>query len=207
MGKEEDRRLHCGHCRIDVDMHHLTTGVYCEEGVDDKYWWRYYLYQCPACKDVTLLLEYSTTEEYFGYDELPVHTSFLYPPKPDVDYLPDSVRKEVTSALSVRRTDGNAFAVLVGRALESVCADFSAEGKTLYHQLEDLAGRGLIPGNLMDATKQIRLVRNMGAHASIGTVSERDVNILDTLLRTVLEYLYKAPALIAELNKSVKGSS
>jgi hypothetical protein len=170
----------------------------------EEYYWRLYL--CPACKKPSLVQDYRSTLEQCG-DRWPFETKILYPQEADiVEYVPRSVAQELTSAINVKARDSNLFAVAVGRTLERVCRDKQASGKNLYEQLHDLAKQGLLPNTLIEAADKMRIVRNLGAHATLGEVNKSDVDILDALLNSILEYLYKAPALIEELRVTITKS-
>src|SRR5205085_3563826 len=91
----------------------------------------------------------------------------------------------------------------LGRVLEFVCIDRKATGDTLFKQLKDLANRGEIPGPLADMADQLRTLRNIGAHASLGELSGAETPILDDLCRAILEYVYAAPHRVANVAKRI----
>jgi len=99
----------------------------------------------------------------------------------------------------VKNIDSNAFGVLIGRLLELVCIDRSAQGGTLAHQLQDLASKGEIPGRLADMAQQLRQLRNVGAHATLGELTPAEVPLAQDLCTSILEYVYVAPQTIASV--------
>lgn len=203
------RRLYCGHCCVRVDMVSMSSAHFREEIVGDYYNYRWSLYRCAACMKPTLVEEYSTTEDYNQFDDqpIPVRTTVLYPGADRiVPYLPDNVATEYRSAIKVRVHDPNAFAVCARRSLEAACADHEAKGKTLAKQLQDLASRGLLPSTVAEASKGVRDVGNTGAHSSMGNVSQYEASVLLSLLTSVFEYLYVAPALVKELSEAIEDS-
>jgi hypothetical protein len=124
----------------------------------------------------------------------------LYPQtEKRVEGLPPEVAQAYEAARRVKTVDYNAYAVLLGRVLEKVCEDRQAQGESLSARLQDLAARGEIPKHLADMAHQIRLLRNVGAHANLGELTDEDVPILDDLIRAVLEYVYSAPVLATQL--------
>jgi hypothetical protein len=126
----------------------------------------------------------------------------LYPsPNQTPKALPKRVAKAYEAASRVRNIDPNAFAVLLGRVLDHVCEDRGATGKTLYNCLNDLATKGEIPQKLADMAHRLRDLRNVGAHANLGELTQTEIPILDDLCRAVLEYVYSAPELVARVNK------
>ena len=44
----------------------------------------------------------------------------------------------------------------------------------------------------------IRKLRNVGAHANLGEITEAELPVLDDLTRAILEYVYSAPLLATE---------
>jgi hypothetical protein len=131
--------------------------------------------------------------------------SVLYPKPPEaLDGLPTNIAKAYQAARAVSKIDANAFGVLIGRVLDFICIDRKAEGETLYERLKDLANKGSIPGPLADMSHQLRVLRNIGAHADLGELSFREVPILDDLCRAILEYVYVAPHRVAQVEARIK---
>jgi hypothetical protein len=119
--------------------------------------------------------------------------------------LPSKVAKAYEAAGRVKPVDPNAFAVLLGRVLEHVCEDRGAIGETLNERLGDLAQKGEIPRKLADMAHGLRNLRNVGAHATLGELTESEIPILDDLCRAILEYVYSAPALVARVQERLDG--
>lgn len=87
--------------------------------------------------------------------------------------------------------------------LDLVCIDKKAEGKTLHEKLKDIAGKGIMPDQLADMAHQLRQLRNIGAHANLGELTDEEIPILESLSRAVLEYVYSAPALIKNVESKI----
>jgi hypothetical protein len=120
----------------------------------------------------------------------------LYPSRAKtLSGLPLAVQKSYDAAFRVRHIDPNAYAVLIGRVLEIICDDRKADGHTLNEKLADLAKRGEIPTKLVDVAHGLRNLRNVGAHAGLGELTEAEVPILDDLCQAILAYVYSAPEL------------
>jgi len=155
----------------------------------------YQLCLCPACSRLTL----REVDQISHADEPPV--AVLYPEAVEDDTprgVPDDVRKAYLSATKVRSIDANAYAVLLGRVLEIVCRDRNATGDTLAKKLADLSARNEIPERLAEVAKGLRQLRNVGAHADLGELSDAEVPVLDNLTRAILEYVYTAPLLVSD---------
>jgi hypothetical protein len=152
----------------------------------------YELCTCPACKGVTL-------RTYFWHDAMdPEDVSFkiLYPQAEKTQNgLPLSVQKAYEAAQKVRHIDANAYGVLLGRVLEIVCQDRGASGDPLDKKLKNLADKDEIPEKLVAVAAGLRQLRNIGAHASLGELTESELPVLNDLTRAILDYVYPAPYL------------
>lgn len=152
------------------------------------------LSRCPSCDSFNYSVEDTDGDEIY----------VLYPKPPEaLEGLPAIIAKAYQAARAVSTIDANAFGVLLGRVLEFICIDRKANGTTLYEQLKDLASKGDIPGPLADMANQLRTLRNIGAHASLGGLSHREVPILDDLCRAILEYVYVAPHRVAQVEDRI----
>jgi hypothetical protein len=87
----------------------------------------------------------------------------------------------------------NAFAVQIRRALEALCEDREARGSNLQKRLLDLSEKGEIPSVLAEAGDVLRLIGNMGAHASDNSVHPLLALTIDEFFRAIIEYVYLAP--------------
>jgi hypothetical protein len=169
----------------------------------------YDLLKCPACQGVNLrLIEWhewqveAISEQ--GDDPEELLGTIVYPTPPEIpDGLPTTVRNAYQEALAVRSASPNAYSVLLGRVLETVCRDRKASGKTLYEQIADLGSKNEIPETIVRVAHGVRKFRNVGAHAGIGSLTAEDVTVIERLARAVLEFVYTAPHLanLAEQQK------
>lgn len=152
----------------------------------------YAICTCPVCKGVTL-------RSYFwhdGMDPEDVLFKILYPAAEKTQKgLPLNVRKAYDAAQNVKHISVNAYGVLLGRVLEIVCEDRGATGDTLDQKLRNLAAKKEIPEKLVDVATGVRQLRNIGAHASLGELTEQEIPILNDLPRAILDYVYSAPHL------------
>ncbi len=85
-----------------------------------------------------------------------------------------------------------AAVVMVGRTLEAVCQEhFSQEkGLTIFKGIELLFKEGLISEQLKSWADELRILRNIGAHATDVDVDEKDAKEAIDFLRAILENLY-----------------
>ena len=200
--------LHCGNTApMNVIAKVNDTIEYGDPPYSDEDYRTWHIMLCPSCRKPTLEEIFRTTFE-MDPEGWPAHVTTLYPtPQASLSDLPNTVKVPYEAALRVRNVDPNAFAVLVGRLLEVVCADREAKGETLAERLNDLSGKGEIPGRLAEMAQSLRLVRNIGAHAELGEVAARDVPVLLGFCESILDYLYRAPAKLARIQKSLKRSN
>jgi len=195
--------MKCGHCGNKTPMEIVASFSQIQEKYDEsiKMSWEegpvWELLLCPACSDVTL--QRTEYHEAFVDDLL---SEILYPikTKPIIG-LPKEVNMSYEAALRVSNIDPNAFAVLLGRVLDKVCLDRKAQGESLSEKLQYLAKQGEIPSRLAEIAHQLRQLRNIGAHADLGDLTEKEIPILSALCNAILEYVYTAPALIDQVKK------
>ncbi len=121
--------------------------------------------------------------------------------------LPHKVSQAYRAALRVQKVDAGAFAIMVGRTLEEICYHEKAKGKVLADKIKSLADTGRIPQVLADMVAQLRLLRNLAAHATEEDymVKEEDVPIIREFIDAILEYLYIAPMKITHLRDRING--
>jgi len=158
----------------------------------------YNVLECPACKKSNII-SYDWHDDMESEDEITY--KILYPIDKNVPIgLPDNIQKTFKAAEKIKTIDVNAYVILLRRILELVCIDRKANGPTLALMLKDLSDRNEIPEKLVKVAKGLKDFGNIGAHAGIGELSEKEVPIVAALCTAILEYIYSAPflATIAE---------
>ncbi len=189
----------CSHSRAITDSDSWSTS----DGEEEVYSWEetttYSLFICQACHRPILKVGY--WDERFPDES---YEKLLYP-QPDSmgTVLPPLVRREYDAASKVRSINANAYAVLLGRVVDKVCEDRKATGDSLFSKLQDLASRGEIPNILVEMSHGLRQLRNVGAHADLGDLTTQEIHLLDAIIRTVLEYVYRAPKLLEEVKSNL----
>jgi hypothetical protein len=191
----------CGTVLHSTDFHDESTGMVHENGD------MYSVLLCPNCSQINIAVSH-WHEGMEDENELSYHV--IYPAKERLPIgLPADIKKGYEAALRVKSIDANSYAVLLRRVLELVCIDRNAQGKDLYNKLDDLIKKNEIPANLAEVAQGLRDLGNVGAHAVIGEITEKEIPILRALINAVLEYVYSAPflALIAkETSDKIKAS-
>lgn len=121
---------------------------------------------------------------------------FLYPQESKYPKgLPENILNAFIAAEKVKPIDVNAYAILTRRLLELVCLDRGAQMANLAVMLRDLANRNEIPDKLVKVASGLKDFGNIGAHAGIGELSEKEIPIVNALCIAIIEYVYSAPYL------------
>lgn len=194
----------CGHCEnvgvMEIVASFTETQYHPKGDISFDSHTIYNLCKCPACARITL--QRHLWADYLDWDE--GHFETLYPVKRMLRGLPPQIEKAYKAAIRVRVIDANAYGVLIGRVLDLVCQDRKASGPTLASKLKDLANRNEIPDKLVDVANGLRNLRNVGAHADLGELTEDSLPVLDDLARAILEYVYYAPLLAKEAEQTLE---
>ncbi len=159
----------------------------------------YYIgYACATCGDLSIY----ENHEYDG-DEEP---TLVFPSDVNLDAsIPDIVASNYRESKRVQKVSPNAFAVLIRRSLEALCDDRDVAQGTLHARLKSLAENGEIPPVLVEVTDVLRTLGNSGAHNTDQKVTVPLTWQMDKFFRTLVEYVYVAPARLKEFRKSLGG--
>ena len=105
-------------------------------------------------------------------------------------------------AKRILRIAPTAYAVQIRRSLEAICDDRGAVKGVLQKRIQDLAFKNEIPPVLAEMSEILRVLGNIGAHASEHQISVYDAKIIDEFFRSIVEYVYEAPNRIREFRLS-----
>ena len=156
----------------------------------------YFLTECTTCSGVCLLSNWETEEN--ARDVSKAH--LLHPSTRGLSGgVPEEIRKTYEEARKVINISPDAFAVLIRKALEYLCQAQGIKDYNLTTMLRQLSEKGVIPGHLAQMTKAIRLIGNIGAHASDKHIGKTEAEIIDDFFVAIIEYVYVAPAKINAL--------
>lgn len=162
-------------------------------------------YACSTCGGLNVF------GAFFGVDAMPEHLerTRLHPrgadllPPPHMmspcQPVPPRVLAEYKEIWPLRHRVPAAFIGQIRRLLEFVCEDQGATGRDLFAKLKDLTTKGTFPGYFGQITTLLRRVGNMGAHAGDAELSVWDAELIDDFFRSVIEYVYVAPAKIRRM--------
>lgn len=191
---------HCGNTTPHklVHYHSVTEIIYPTEGEPFGIEYHYFLVECETCGAIALLG--SADYEEFRLNWSQAH--LLYPPSKELAInIPERVRKTYLEASRISKIAPNAFAGQIRRALEYLCLDKKATGHTLQEKVRDLANQGIIPPTLAQMTDGIRILGNIGVHATYVDLTPGDVATMDDFFKAILEYVYIAPSKIEKLKE------
>lgn len=106
-------------------------------------------------------------------------------------YLPDIVRQSYEEAVRCEAAKTwIACVVMVGRTLEAVCKEFDPPSKTVFEGLKSLHSKGIISNELLEWATELRVLRNLGAHATNQKIDFVDATGALDFLQAILEILY-----------------
>lgn len=151
---------------------------------------RYYFGSCYQCKGPAVFLE-RTEKRGKGAESLarayPLHRAALSCQLPTI--------AEQSYAEALRCEEAKAWlacVVMIGRTLEAVCKEHfqDQKGLSVFAGIAKLHEQGLISEQLKIWADELRILRNVGAHATQVTVAEQDAREALDFLRAILENLY-----------------
>lgn len=191
----------CPHCCNRAPHTLLLTqnyeGVGWMTGVDEiPYDGTYFLARCETCKEILIYHSYSGED----YRAAELHW-------PDIGLsksVPEEVSRIYDEAIRIKNLAPNAFAVQLRRALEAVCKDRGTRKHNFAKQLNELAEKGEIPKTLSEASDILRLIGNVGAHASETEVHPLQAIAIDQFFKAIVSYVYISPAMIREFRENMK---
>ena len=151
---------------------------------------RFYTGNCNRCNMVavfTVSIDENGTELGTLARVYPTHRNSLscvLPTEPQRSY-DEAIRCEESGA-------SLATVVMVGRALEAVCKEHFPDPKNLsiFSGIDRLHKEGVISDQLKLWADQLRVLRNIGAHASTDTVTIEDAREALDFMKAILENVY-----------------
>ena len=201
MGFDQSFRFRdCPWCGLhDAQMNALsvnqrTTGDGSRPGTTRHRCWT--MLSCPRCANVTLL---ETNPE----NENPGQIVQVIPrPNEDVivAHLPEDVHKYYLDSLRVLDAGvPDASAVQLRRTLEAAAAHFEIRQGPLVNRIRGLIKAGLVTSQFGDVLDHVRVIGNIGAHASDELLDEDRVRRALRFTTQMLRNLFEIPAELAEI--------
>lgn len=167
-------------------------------GQEDAHPAAYFVAVCETCSEVLIY------QAYMAFEETDFREAKLVWPKVALDVsVPEGVARIYEEAARIKAIAPNAFAVQIRRALEALCKDRGAKAGALARQLQELSDRGEIPKTLPEASEVLRLIGNVGAHASDTDVHPLQAAAIDSFFKAIVEYVYVSPRRIYEFKERI----
>jgi hypothetical protein len=106
--------------------------------------------------------------------------------------VPQQVHASYSEAVKCEQARAwTACAVMVGRTLEAVASQYDQGGGGLAAALQAMYENGIISKDIYEWANELRLIRNIGAHAGEGTVASQDAMEALDFAQAILEILYE----------------
>jgi hypothetical protein len=96
---------------------------------------------------------------------------------------------------------------MVGRTLEAVCKEFDPNTKSVFEGLKSLHVKGIISTELLEWATELRVLRNLGAHATTPKIEVFDALGALDFLQAILEILYDLRPRFEQFKKRRKTAS
>jgi hypothetical protein len=147
--------------------------------------------RCGNCGNYAMVF-WSAGEEAHDYRMVPWPRRWgKYP-----DHWPDDLGRfwlQAKRSLSMENWD--AAAVMARSALQCALRSKEAAGKSLVHEIDDLAEKGLLAPIMREWSHELRVLGNESAHPAPGNppISNQDARDVVRFLDYVLEYLFTLP--------------
>jgi hypothetical protein len=148
----------------------------------------YTLARCEICSHPALFFREDVGDGFEGdsyYRLWPTHERHIG------FALPDIVRQSYDEAVKCENAKAHlAAVVMVRRALEAVTKEYEPSARTLHAGMKALLTKGIISQELSDWGDQLRVIGNLGAHATSEKIDALDVREAIDFLQAMLEILY-----------------
>jgi hypothetical protein len=130
----------------------------------------------------------------------------IYPPEVldfDASNLPPQILASLEEAVLCHSAGAHkASALMVRRTLEELCEDKGAKGKNLKERLMSLSSVAVIPGELLIAADELRVLGNDAAHIeakTYDTIHKAESTLAIELAKELLKAVYQYSSLLSKL--------
>lgn len=178
----------CGECNAGtlflIKYTHKTEEYH--DGAEVDFLEEFHFCICSICQKFFIIIsEHELYVHDYGFVlEYPIDKRFI-------DFkLPDLVKVSYLEAVKCEKAGAYlATAVMVGRSLEAIVKE-NTQSNSIYEGLTKLKEDGLISEEIHDWSNELRLIRNIGAHAEEKMVTKVDAEEALDFLQAILEILY-----------------
>lgn len=133
-----------------------------------------FISECYTCKQIAIWLR----------DRL-IYPQVISGPSPNVD-LSDDVKRDYEEARRILDQSPRAAAALLRLAVEKICIELKAEGKTIDARIASLVSKGL-PPQVQQALDAVRVIGNEAVHP--GSVDMKDDREMATKLFDLVNFI------------------
>lgn len=166
----------------------LTAGMY------------YQAWSCPVCKQSVVVFE-----ERDGFGGL-VDLKLMWPRRSPREIDP-SIPQEIRALFSEGASSENigafrAAAAMYRAAVEAVCHERKADGKDLFHKIDDLKNKG-VADDIVEDLHQGRMLGNWSLHDGLEFSADEVADVADLIYEALFQ-IYVQPAQRAALRASRK---
>ncbi|HEX8489443.1 MAG TPA: DUF4145 domain-containing protein [Chthoniobacterales bacterium] len=159
---------------------------------------------CDTCKKPAIFYREDVGD---GFDS-DSYFRIYPPPQRHAGYsLPKIVRDSYEDAVGCEGAKAwIACVVMVGRTLEAVCKEFDPGTKNVFEGLRSLHRKGIISNELLEWANELRVLRNLGAHATSEKIDVLDATGALDFLQAILEIMYDLRPRFEEFKKRRKAT-
>ena len=152
-------------------------------------------YKCGNCAGFVMVL-WSSSGTLHDFRVMPWPLKISKHPD---EFPADIGRYWIQAHRSISEDNWDAAAVMARSSLQLALRDQKAMGKNLMEEINDLAGKGLLPPIMKEWSHNVRELGNDSAHPQPGQspTNPEDASDIVNFMDYLLEYLYKLPAQIA----------
>ncbi len=202
---------HCGnktsHGLIYLHSVDVPLGIYDPEGTPMDAADYFFLFECKTCRGISLKEVFSEELDMGsnGY-EIPFdNIDYLYPSSQSLnDAIPKGLILVIKEANKVKLISPMAYLILVRKILDELCKERGIKGKNLEKKLIKLVQLEKLPDIFGDASNNLRLLGNIGAHESKVEINNEDIQLVEEFIFALIEYIYVMPSKLRKLNEALK---
>ena len=171
-----------------MDGEVLGEHIFHDEELGESY--RVCLLKCPSCAAAIVSMQ-----DQVSFDEENPWSSprrvWPLPPYEASWKFPDLVREALGEADKCLRAGAySASAVMSGKAIEGICVHFKTKQANLVDRLKELQESGIIDSRLFQWSEELRLHRNIGAHAKPEKITLEAAHNLFDFAVAICEYVF-----------------
>ncbi len=208
--EKNQKVLQCYYCGNSTLMNLVGEHKYqWDEGYGYYGYFNYQMYACPICGRVTFFQQYWDIAQSYNLNddtaEEIIDEEILYPINTfQVDYLPPKVKEAYEAALKTKNIDSAVCVMALRRTLEIICKEKGAEGHNLWHNIEFLSKKGILPAELKHASTITKTYGNMGAHDADILINSIELEQIIEFVKYILEYLYILPSKLSAIQEQLE---